>query len=109
MRFKGLWNICEVKVINGDYFNLEVESFVRIHDGGKGEFKFGLNTGDLTGKVVYQGSTEKFIFKWLGMDKLKILNGSAWIEIVEEDFIEGEVTSYDGNQWRIKAKKNKFV
>ncbi|WP_368489860.1 hypothetical protein [Clostridium sp. BJN0013] len=109
MEFKGLWDIYEIKTINGNYAHMEVQSFIKINDNGKGQLQLGLTTGDLTGEIVEQGSGKKFIFRWLGMDKLKIVNGSGWIEIVKEDFIEGEVTFYNGQKWRISAKKNKFI
>jgi hypothetical protein len=109
MKFKGLWDVYEIKIINSDVINMEMQSFIRINENRRGQLQLGALTGDLTGEIIYQGSSKKFTFRWLGMDKIKMVNGSGWIEIVKEDFIEGEVTFYNGQKWRILAKKNKFV
>ena len=109
MKFKGLWDVYEIKIINSDVINMEMQSFIRINENRRGQLQLGALTGDLTGEIIYQGSSKKFTFRWLGMDKVKMVNGSGWIEIVKEDFMEGEVTFYNGEKWRILAKKNKFV
>lgn len=109
MEFKGLWDIYEIKIISGDFINVEMQSFIKINEGGRGQFQFGAITGDLTGEIIEQGINKKFMFRWLGMDKVKMVNGSGWIEIPKEDLMEGEVTFYNGQKWRILAKKNKFA
>lgn len=109
VEFKGLWDICEVKIIKGDSDGMETQSFIKIDDVKKARFQFGQIMGDLAGEIVEQGSSRKFMFKWLGMDNIKMVNGSGWIEIMNKDFIEGEIIFYNGKQWKIKAKKNKFI
>lgn len=109
MEFKGLWDIYEIKIISGNFMNMEMQSFIKINEDGRGQLQFGAITGDLTGEIIEQGISKKFMFRWLGMDKVKMINGSGWIEIAKEDLMEGEVAFYNGQKWRILAKKNKFV
>lgn len=109
MEFKGLWDIYEIKIISGDAINMEMQSFIRINEHGKGQLQLGELKGDLTGEVIEQGSSKKFTFRWLGMDKIKMVNGSGWIEGFKQDLVEGEIVFYNGQKWRILAKKNKYA
>lgn len=105
MEFEGVWNVYEMEMWNEEYFNMEVQAFIKINHDGKGEFQFGLVTGNFIGKVIEQNNNEKFTFKWVGTDELEPVNGIGWIEIINEDLIEGEFIFYDGEESKFKARK----
>jgi hypothetical protein len=105
MKFEGVWNIYEMEMWDEHYFNIEVQAFIKITNDSKGDFQFGLVTGDFTGKIIEQVNEEKFAFKWIGTDELEPVQGSGWIEIFNEDFIVGKFTFDNGEQSKFKAKK----
>jgi hypothetical protein len=43
-----------------DYFNMEVQAYVRIDSEGLGEFQFGLVSGEIDGEIVEDGTDERF-------------------------------------------------
>ncbi|MFL0198215.1 hypothetical protein ACJDU8_22020 [Clostridium sp. WILCCON 0269] len=105
MRFEGIWNICEMEMSDEEYFNTGVQAFIRINGDGKGEFRFGLVTGDFIGKIVAQDNSEKFAFKWLGTDELEPVNGIGWIKIINKDLVAGKFIFCNGEESKFKVRK----
>lgn len=105
MKFEGIWNIYEMEMWEEDYFNIEVQAFIKITNDRKGHFQFGLVTGDFTGKTLEQSNEEKFAFKWIGTDELEPVQGIGWIEIINEGLIVGKFIFNNGEQSKFKAKK----
>jgi hypothetical protein len=52
MDIRGIWNIYEMEMWDEDYFNMEVQAFIYIHDNGRGNFQFGLVTGQMDGRII---------------------------------------------------------
>ncbi|MBE0697718.1 MAG: hypothetical protein IH586_12425 [Anaerolineaceae bacterium] len=48
-----------------DYFNMEVQAFIRIEPNGSGDFQFGHVSGVLDGEAVKTGNLERFEFTWV--------------------------------------------
>jgi len=47
----GEWHIQEMEMWDADYFNIEVQAFIKINPKLKGKFQFGLVTGEMNGKI----------------------------------------------------------
>jgi hypothetical protein len=105
MKFEGVWNIYEMDMWDEDYFNIEVQAFIKITNDRKGDFQFGLVTGDFTGKIIEQANEEKFAFKWRGTDEFEPVQGTGRIEIINVDLIVGKFTFDNGEQSKFKAKR----
>ena len=69
MRFSGTWHIYEMDTWGEEYFNMEVQAYIKIRPDGLGEFQFGLVCGAIDGEVTKHGSEERFGFSWEGNDE----------------------------------------
>ena len=49
--FTGLWHIYEMQRWDADYFNMEVQAFIKVGKNGLGEFQFGLVQGQIDGEI----------------------------------------------------------
>jgi hypothetical protein len=79
MKFAGTWIITQMEMRDPDYFNLEVQAYLRIGAEGVGDFQFGLVARGLDGEVVRLGNTERFESTWEGTDELGPVSGGGWL------------------------------
>ncbi|MDI6722921.1 MAG: hypothetical protein QMD97_05150, partial [Candidatus Aenigmarchaeota archaeon] len=86
----GLWHIYEMEMWDKDYFNMEVQAFIKIDKGMSGNFQFGLVSGGIDGRVVKSQNGDRFEFTWDGNDELDPESGSGWFALKNKDVIEGE-------------------
>lgn len=105
MNFAGTWHIYEMEQWDEDYFNMEVQAYVTITSGNRGEFQFGLVSGDMNGKVVEYADGKRFEFTWEGSDECDPVHGSGWVRLKEKDVIEGEFRLHDGDNSTFLAKR----
>ena len=80
-----------------DYFNMDVQVYIRIDPNNLGVFQFGLVSGGINGKLVDYADGERFEFTWAGNDECDPASGSGWIRILEENFLEGEFRIHLGD------------
>ena len=52
MKFAGTWHIYEMEAWDEEYFNMEVQAYVKVDTRGLGDFQFGLVSGQFHGEVV---------------------------------------------------------
>jgi len=107
MNYMGTWHIYEMEMWDKDYFNMEVQAYIKIDSNNHGDFKFGLVSGDIDGKVVNYTDEKKFEFTWKGYDECDPAYGSGWIKINKKGLLEGEFTIYDGDSSLFCARKVK--
>jgi len=105
MKFAGTWNIYEMELWDEDYFNEEVQAYIKITRDGMGDFQFGYVCGSVDGKVVKYSDGDKFEFSWLGVDENDPMNGSGWIKQNDKDTIEGEFRIHCGDDSTFLARK----
>ena len=103
--FQGTWNIYEMELWNEDYFNEEVQAYVEIIAGDRGDFQFGLVCGYLNGYLEQIDEVERFSFTWEGMDEMDDANGSGWLRLIGSDEVEGTIAFHRGDRSLFKAKK----
>lgn len=102
----GIWHIQKMEQWDEDYFNQEVQAFIRINTKSGGEFQFGLVSGELHGKIVQYLEGDKFEFMWECRDECDPAHGSGWIRLKET--IEGEFRFYNaGDDSLFEAQKVK--
>lgn len=92
----GTWHIYEMSEWDEDYINMEVQAFVRIEDDGKGEFRFGLVSGQISGGFVKDGDGERFKFTWEGSDEGECVSGDGWIRVKDDENAEGKIRFHSG-------------
>jgi hypothetical protein len=101
----GEWHIQEMEMWDSDYFNMEVQAYIKIDSSLKGEFQFGLVTGQIEGRL----SSKKYEFIWEGSDENYEAHGSGWLQKHDNnDIIEGEFRFYEGDNSKFIAKRNNY-
>ena len=107
MDFTGTWRIYEMEAWDEDYFNMEVQAYIKIDSDNLGDFQFGLVSGDIDGKVVDYADEKRFEFTWEGNDECDPASGSGWVRIKEKDLLEGEFRIHNGDDSTFLARKAK--
>ncbi len=103
--FAGTWNIYEMEMWDEEYFNMEVQAFIKIEKSGRGEFRFGLVSGAMDGRIVNRPEGKRFEFTWEGNDECDEASGGGWLALKGNDRIEGEIRIHDGDSSEFKAKR----
>ncbi len=106
MDFVGTWHIYKMEMWDEDYFNMEVQAYIKINKNNTGEFQFGLVQGDIDGKIVKQGNQKRLEFTFEGIDENDPVNGRGWIIKKPKDEIEGEFIFHLGDSSLFNAKKS---
>jgi hypothetical protein len=104
MNFKGTWHIFEMEVWDEDYFNCEVQAYIKIDSNDFGHFQFGLVSCDIDGD--YTGD-ERFEFTFEGNAELDMVSGSGWLKMINYDLLEGEFRFHLGDDSMFRAKRAK--
>jgi hypothetical protein len=107
MDFTGTWYIYEMEMWDKDYFNMEVQAYIKIESNNRGDFQFGLVSGAIDGEVVDYAHGKRFEFTWEGNDECDPAHGSGWIRIKKEDLIEGEFRIHNGDNSTFLARRAK--
>ena len=105
--FEGFWHIYEMETWDEDYFNMEVQAFIRIEPGGLGEFQFGLVSGQIDGEVIKDTAGERFEFTWDGYDELDPMSGGGWFRLKGANKIEGRIKIHLGDSSDFMAERAK--
>ena len=105
--FSGTWHIYEMETWDEDYFNMEVQAYIKINPSGSGEFQFGLVFGQLYGEIDKYGDDEKFEFTWDGNDECDPASGSGWLRLRDENIIEGKINIHHADSSKLLAKRAK--
>ncbi len=105
--FAGLWHIYEMETWDKDYFNMEVQAYIRIGKNRLGEFQFGLVSGEIDGRIAGHPDGKRFEFTWTGNDECDDASGSGWLRIKDENTLEGEFKIHLGDSSKFLAKKVK--
>ena len=107
MDFIGTWHIYEMEMWDEDYFNMEVQAYIKIVSNTKGNFQFGLVTGEMDGKVVSYTNEKRFEFTWEGNDECDPAIGSGWVRIKGKDVLDGEIRFHNGDSSTFLARREK--
>ena len=107
MNFIGTWHIYEMEMWDEDYFNMEVQAYIKLVSNNKGNFQFGLVTGEIDGKVVSYANEKRFEFTWEGNDECDHAIGSGWVRIKGKDVLAGEIRFHNGDSSTFLARRKK--
>jgi hypothetical protein len=105
--FTGTWHIYEMEAWGEDYFNMDVQAYIRIDPNNLGVFQFGLVSGGIDGKLVDSADGKRFEFTWDGNDECDPACGSGWIRILEGNSLEGEFRIHLGDDSTFLARRAK--
>ncbi len=107
INFAGTWRIYEMETWGKDYFNMEVQAYIKIGADNSGDFQFGLVRGEIDGKVVNYADEKRFEFTWEGNDECDPACGSGWVKPKENGLLEGEFRIHSGESSTFSARKAK--
>ena len=107
MKYAGLWHITEMEMWDEDYLNMELQAFIRIKREGRGEFQFGLVSGQIDGEVVKTAAGERFEFPWEGNDEGDPASGSGWLAMTTTKELAGNIKLHHGDSSTLTAKRAK--
>ena len=77
MKILGLWHIYQMEQWDEDYFNMEVQAYIKIKEDKTGDFQFGLVRGAIDGSMVKFHDGDRFEFTWQGSDECDPARGSV--------------------------------
>lgn len=97
MKYEGVWHILEMDLWDEEYFNMEVQAYIRIGSNGIGDFQFGLVSAGLDGEVVKTGNLERFEFTWEGQDEMDPASGSGWLRLSGKNKARGRIKFHLGD------------
>ena len=97
MKYEGIWHIVEMEQWDEDYFNMEVQAYIRIGSNGIGDFQFGLVSGGLDGEIVKSSNLERFEFTWEGQDENDPAFGSGWLKLSGNEKARGRIKFHLGD------------
>ena len=100
----GTRHIISMEQWDADYFNMEIQAFIKIDSRRSGSFQFGLVQGNMDIRVV---DDQRLEFTWAGNDENDEASGSGWIKLKEKDIIEGEFRFHNGDDSKFVAKRVK--
>jgi hypothetical protein len=103
MKYEGIWHIIQMDLWDEDYFNMEVQAFIRISSNNLGSFQFGLVSGNLDGEVVRIGNAERFEFTWEGNDENDPASGSGWLKFSKPETLKGRIKFHRGDSSEFAA------
>jgi len=106
MKFAGTWHITEMDQWDEDYFNMEVQAYIKLNKDGDGEFQFGLVRGSIVDGWLDEDG-EGYEFEWEGNDEMDEAAGSCLLSLVDKDHLEGEFTFAGGDSSGFQAERVK--
>lgn len=101
--FVGTWHIDEMEMWDADYFNMEVQAYMKIDQKNMGKFQFGLVTGFIDGEIVAYPDGNRFEFTWEGNDECDEAAGSGWVRLKDTDTLEGRLKIHHGDSSKFRA------
>jgi hypothetical protein len=100
----GTWHIFEMEQWDEDYFNMEVQAYIRIEPDCSGEFQFGLVHGSFVGQYLDTDGSQ-LEFTWEGNDECDPASGSGCVEAISKDVLEGEFCFHHGDESTFRARR----
>ncbi len=107
MNFVGTWHIYEIEMWDENYFNMEIQAYIKIDSSNRGDFQFGLVSGDIAGKVGDCADGKRFEFTWEGNDECDPACGGGWVRIKGKDLLGGEFRIHNGDSSTFLARRAK--
>ena len=103
--FIGTWHIYEMEVWDEDYFNMEVQAYIKVWPNNLGGFQFGLVSGSLDGFIEVESGKERFVFTWDGQDEMDPMTGSGWMKFNGTNEVEGLIKLHLGDRSGFSARR----
>ena len=87
-----------------DYFNMEVQAYIKVGKDLFGDFQFGLIEGCIDGELE---GKKRLSFSFDGADENDPCSGRGYIELVDKDNVKGKFYFHQGDKSGFVAKRAK--
>ena len=105
MKFTGTWHIVEMGMWDADYFNTEVQAYIKIQPNGSGYLHFGLVQGNIDGEIEQIGDQERFLFTFEGTDEMDPVSGAGWLRTEDQNTLTGKFKFHGGDSSTLSARR----
>jgi hypothetical protein len=94
----GHWRITQMDMWDQDFVDAEVEGYVRLDDGGSGEFQFGYVHGLIDHDLTERDKRPAAEWSWEGNDEMDPASGRGWAMLQEDGTIKGKLSFHQGDK-----------
>lgn len=102
----GLWHIVWMSNWDEDYFNEEVQAFLKIEETGQSEFQFGYVQGQMDCRITTDPESSSVKFTWEGIDAADgtPCSGRGWA-VVKKGELRGKIFFHLGDDSKFLARR----
>ena len=94
----GLWRITHMDMWDQDFVDAEVEGYVRLDQGGAGEFQFGYAHGWIHHELNERDGKPAAEWSWEGNDEMDPASGRGWATLEDDGTIKGTLSFHQGDR-----------
>jgi len=94
----GHWRITQMEMWDQDFVDAEVEGYVRLDDGGSGEFQFGYVHGLIDHDLGRRDGRPAAEWSWEGNDEMDPASGRGWAALQDDGTIKGKLSFHRGEK-----------
>jgi hypothetical protein len=94
----GHWRITQMDMWDQDFVDAEVEGYVRLDDGGSGEFQFGYVHGWIDHDLTERDGRPAAEWSWEGNDEMDPASGRGWAALQDDGTIKGKLSFHHGDK-----------
>jgi hypothetical protein len=98
-------HIYEMEQWDEDYFNMEVQAYIKITSQHMGDFQFGVVSGSLDGYLEDINGKERSAFTWEGAIEMDEASGSGRLQLSSKDQADGFIKFHRGDRFTFKAHR----
>jgi DNA-binding MarR family transcriptional regulator len=102
----GHWRITQMEMWDQEFVDAEVEGYVRLDEGGSGEFQFGYVSGTMDHELTERNGKLAAEWSWEGNDEMDEASGRGWAVLQDDGTIKGKLSFHQGDKsWFVAVRK----
>ncbi len=104
--FWGRWRITSMTAWDKDYFDKEVQAYIRFDANDTGEFHFGYVRGIMNCRETTREGILEVEWTWEGNDEMDAVQGRGWA-MLKNDELRGTIFFHQGDESGFVARRSK--